>query len=411
MISQNLVISNKTKKTLKVVATSVLSAAIVLPTASNAISDIQYRDYSTDRQIETIANHLNLNTEDTFRFENKCARFIHNNGKPIQVLVKPELKEYLPQIKTALDNMVGLLHSVNSNYKYEFVEKIDNSKSRIIFKTATLEKENNVGLVSDFSQPYTASKLDNKMLISEGSVVIDLEKYKEQDSYMQYYIMNHELAHLFGLKTDVYNFGIDKRTDSHLGNTFIKVEIGSKVNMMTPYDITSVLALYTPQAETKEDLYKKLSFCDDYLVEYSKKYYNYYTQRTKELINQASSNSANLTSFNPDEDFKFNYSVSASDNEKSYECNYELTYDDGGYNFKIYNEKGKLLDECSGDVVLDNDIMVIKNLNLKNGLRPNNVFDTSPEGYVQDLALFKNNDEICLFDIFDCSINYGTTNY
>ena len=414
MNTNYLILSNNQKKSIKVAAISALSSIVVVTAGCNFISEKIYEDYASDKQVETIGKHLNLNLNDLFLFRNgRYGRFIHNNGKPIQIIVKPELQKYMPQITNALDSMIGILHSINPKYSYKFVEKANNSDSVIIFECKDIENPMTLATVDNFKSPYSAANLNDKLLINKASVVVQLDEFEKQDEYMQEYVMAHELAHLLGLKSDVYTLDSIHCRDDHFGKTFINVCIGSSVNMMTPYDIASVLALYTPQAKSKEDLEEKLTFCENYIIEYKTKYYNYYTNRIKELTTIQSSNSiTSYSSFNTNEEFIYSYSRSKTDGEKSYACNYEISYKNNKYNIKITDENNNLLDEYSGEIILQNDVMVLKNVTLQNGLTPNNIFEKPPEGYIQDLALVKSNDKIHLFDCYNKDlVNYGTTQY
>lgn len=415
MYTNYLFLSDKFKKSMKAVAFSLVSSLIVIPaTTCNDLSDILYKDYSTEKQIETIANHLDFNLNDTLKFEKTYhGRFIHNNGKPIQVVIKPELKEYSHLIKSALDTMIGHLHAANNKYSYKIVDKANLTESVITFETGHIDDPFALGTVDKFKTTNMASKLNNKLLINKASVVIDLENYKQYDAYMQEYVMHHELAHLLGLRTDVYTLGEKPLRTDHAGNSFINVGIGSSVNMLTPYDMKSVFCLYTEAATSKEDLTSKIDYAKDYIANYSSKYYDYYSTRIKELTIQQSGNMVTqFDSVDPNENFIFSYSISAENKGLSYSCNYDITYQNNAYNFKIYDENNNLLEDHSGDVVIANDVIILQDVKLNKGLRPNNLFEATPDGYLQDLALVKSNDKIYLFDCYDKNfVHFGTTKF
>ena len=55
--------------------------------------------------------------------------------------------------------------------------------------------------------------------------------------------------------------------------------------------------------------------------------------------------------------------------------------------------------------------MVLRDVTLNHGLRPNDLFNQVPDGYIQDLALYKNNDAVCFYDVYDNNLMYGNTQY
>lgn len=405
-MKKNVLLKDKTKKVLKIAAVSVLSAIIVVPAAVKVVGDKVYADYSSDKQVETIAENLGFDPNDTMLIDGKHVKFVHNNGKPIQVVIDQDLKEYEPQITTALDNMVGLIHSVNDKYSYQIVDEASSNLSAITFEAGTPEDSTTISYIDEVYSPYLAATQKNKALIDKGTIYINLENYSQEDSYTQEYIIQHELAHIFGILSDQYNVGNNVTTDSHRGDTFIKPDTGSKINMLTPYDVSSVLALYTPQAKNKEDLKEKISFCQDFLVEYEAKYYDYYTERNKELITN-SDDSITFDKINADDEFTFTAEYSLF-GHNFYTCNYEITYSNNEYTFKIFDVNGKLLDECSGDAVVQNDILTLKSVTLKNGLKPNSYFALGVDGYIQDLVLYKSNGEMFMYDYCENSVLKGS---
>ena len=123
-------------------------------------------------------------------------------------------------------------------------------------------------------------KVDNDLMAEIKSYLG--ENFEQNDEYIQEYIIQHELSHVFGILKDQHITGSYVNTDMHKGYTYINAAVGSKINMPTPYDMSSILALYTPQAKNKADLKEKIAFCKDYLIEYETKYYDYFTERNKQ---------------------------------------------------------------------------------------------------------------------------------
>ena len=131
---KKIVLNARMKKIL--IAVAVLGIAVYL-IGCKIVATIVYADYATEMQIATIAENLGFDTVDATHIDGKNCQFIHNNGKPIQVVIDDELKEYEPQITKALDNIVGLIHSVNDKYSYEIVDRYRKTrgKSVIIFES------------------------------------------------------------------------------------------------------------------------------------------------------------------------------------------------------------------------------------------------------------------------------------
>ena len=396
----------------KIIAAAALTGVITVSTSGCGFLPFNIDGYSSKSQVNTIADGLGYNMDYlmTYVEHSGYPRILANDG-PIKVTIDDQLQEYQPQIEEAVDSMFSLIYDFNQAYTYEIVdngEYIPETETSIHFKKQEIDEDYVQAHVTNFKMPQESLITEN-MYIRKADVIIDLDEALSSPMSI-YAIALHELAHVFGLG-DVYEAGVHKQTDGYIGNTMMHVYLGYKVPMFTPYDVARFAALYTPPAIDNIDLNAKIKYLKKYLNEYTEKYYDFYTQSVKTCVDRAGGKTVEFRDMDLDRDFVFETNVLIKDGDRRWGYNYELEYSDQGYVLKIYDRKNNLLDQCSGEVLYVNGVLVLRNVQLRQGMRPDDPVLHNPKGYIQDLTLYSDGDGVQIYDVADNNIMYGTIHY
>ena len=120
------IIKNKIKKLVISLACATVIVSTLTPAAYNTISEIKHKDNSTISQVDEYIEKFDV--IDGYRHADG-ERLKHNGNEPIYIQIDNEFtKEQKETIKQALDFIFGLVGDINSNYKYEIVDNINETK-------------------------------------------------------------------------------------------------------------------------------------------------------------------------------------------------------------------------------------------------------------------------------------------
>ena len=385
----------KTKTNLKMVLAGFL-ASLVLFVSTLGFANLKFSEYSDDNSIEDMADDLDCDMGYISQFGNHFVRMEHNNKEPIYVCLDEELtdKEKESAIKT-LDYMFGIVGTINENYTYKIVSKSEYfskvGKSKIYYKLGTLKSEyegqefKSNGYI--MSIPNLVSFLTAKRTRNNFIINIDRDQIAKSESEVQLeYTLLHELMHAFGFK-DVYTVTRLKETDKYQGNTYINSSL-DEIGMLTPNDVKCLISLYSQDDTEKDRMY-------DFLEAYSNNYYQNYTEVVADKYGK-------IDDFNEREiEIEGGLRVTKEDGSQ-HGYIYQVNIEDDKYEFRILDYfSNELLDSCSGDIVYANGMAILKDIELKTGMRPYDSSSSYSGGFVQDLVvgyLGKYKKQLTLYD-------------
>lgn len=384
----NRIILKSVKQGLKIALVTTLLATTL--TSCNPLQ----KNYISQNEINSISSVIDCDLSYMSKEYNNYLRMKHNEGEPIYVCFDDKYSDELKkQAIESLDYIFGIVGKINSNYKYEIVDRDDffqkGNKTKIFYTFGTYfstykeyVSESNAHLEQHHAWYNFAT--DNPVYYYY-ELNLNKERLEGRSEEEILYSFNHELLHAFGFN-DVYTNLFNKTTDKYYGNTYMNNRI--KYDMLTPNDLKCLISLYVEEDYDIEEIQSNIE-------KYQKKFYKYYANLCKQKF--CTSESLKETSFN------FSSMIIAEELDKTrYGYNYKVVVDEERYLFEIYDMySGKLLDRCEGEVLNVNGAIVLKDVELKKGLKPNNSIDNYDGGFIQDFIFLSKNNEVVLYNYFD----------
>lgn len=370
---------NKSERGLKITIVLLLVSLIVFLGGFVIYVSVKFANYAYDEEIETIAKYLDCDLGYIKKENNHYVRMEHNGNEPIYVC----FDEYftIEEKETAiesLDYVFGIVGKINNNYKYKIVETEEfNSKfakTKIYYSIgSTKYVDGNKNLVVDgyiTSSNNILSVLMSKPTMNNFTININTDIIKGRKNQLKY-TLTHELLHAFGFD-DVYNFNGFSTTTKYYGNTYINSSF--KAEMLTPNDVKCLISLYANRNSNKEEVQSLLTAYTDL----------YYDNFSNNCINKC----GKVKDFD-DQDFAFKSEIKINDTTSGVTGYiYESVINDAKYEFNILNRAtNELLDSCSGKVLYKNGVAILRDVNLKLGLRPCSETESYSGGFVQDFVV------------------------
>ncbi len=382
---KNGMIIKKIKNGLKIAVATTLLALSLTSCAGPC------QEYVSQEEIIDISNDLECDTGYINEKKDNFVRMKHNDGEPIYVCFD---SAYSEDLKTkaieSLDYVFGIVGKINDNYKYQVVNKaifdlLPPNRTKIYYTLGELPAADNSYEVYGHIVRHLGyiDSLPDDPLYYYYEVKMDEDFVNNADEASLKYTLNHELLHAFGF-ADVYNNSkISATITKFQGNTYMNNTF--KWEMITPNDLACLISLYSDDDCDIE----KMKY---YLEKYKTKYYNSYTELCKDKLGT----NENLN----EEDFSFCAILRIEDIDKSkYGYKYEITVENGEYNLEIYDYfSNELIDSCQGKTTNQNGVVVLKNVELKVGLKPNYKQENYSGGYVQDLVIANKDGRAVLYN-------------
>ncbi len=375
-----------------------IAVATTLLAASLTSCGINNQEFASQEEIVQVGETLDCDLSYMLKENGKFLRMKHNDGEPIYICFDDDFSNELKDTAIkSLDYVFGIVGKINSNYHYKIVEKTEFdlkfNKTKIYYtfgEHVSNYKEHEV--VADAHLNYHSLwynfAIDNPVC-NYYELNLSQDRAKE-DSKKIISSLNHELLHAFGFG-DVYTDELRQTTDKYYGNTFMNT--GIKFDRITPNDLACLIALYA------ED--DNIDYLKEELEKYEKKFYNQFANDCKKKIGT-------------DQDFDkdvFNWSthitISDLDGKKTgYE--YKVDVENGQYKLEIYDYFTKeLLDNCTGEVVEINGVLVLKDVELKHGMRPFDKYEHYEGGFIQDFVFVQKDNKDILYNYFNNEIMSG----
>lgn len=382
-------IIKKIKKGLKVAAVTTLLATSLTSCGPNF--DISSQNFASQESVMETANLIGCDMSYMLKEYGNFVRMKHNNGEPIYVCFDDSYSEELKANATeALDYVFGIVGKINKNYHYKVVDKTEfwlkGNKTKIYCtfgeNVSTYKQHTTVANahMEMHSKWYNFATENPIYFYYELNVNKDKLKGRDKDAVVETFI--HELMHGFG-SGDVYTNENRRTTTKFYGNTFMNNIIDFK--MLTPNDVGCLISLYTDGNYNTQELTRGLK-------KYEEKFYTNYASINKKKIG---------TEENFDyEEFVFENSIIIKhlDGTKN-GYTYRVLVEDGKYEFEIYDYfKKEIIDYCDGEVFEHDGIVVLKDVELKHGMKPYDKLSSYEGGYVQNFALAKKDGKYILYN-------------
>jgi len=373
-------IIKKTHKALKIATiASIVSATLVATPIVYA--NIKYADYNSNAEINEIAQMLDCDTDYLKTYFNQYCRMEHNGDEPIYVYIDDDYTQDEKQaVKQSLERIFGIIGIINSKYKYKIVDYGEFNSIKGKTKIKYTLKHDKQFVVDDAMAQVEhnnnlLSLLTNKKLMNNFVIRIDREQIAKSPFENQLdKSLDHELAHAFSLKDSYYIHNREAVWDNSLNNTYMHYITEQNIGMFTPNDIKCWISVYADSKQKAEDLLP-------FLNEYTENYYDVYSKQCLKKCEKL--NDFNLRNFEFESIIEIKY-----ENGEKHGYKYNLIVENGKYKFLIYDKNTlSLMDDCSGEALYLNGVVVLKELKLTKGLMPNNIYYSFEEGVTQDLIV------------------------
>ncbi|MBQ8468557.1 MAG: hypothetical protein IJ542_02245 [Clostridia bacterium] len=350
-----------------------------------------------NRQVSQIVEKLGADNDIMF------GQVLKDNGdEPVYVSFSEDYDDstyagYKESAIYALDYVFGAVGGINNNYKYEIVsqEELDKpsykSKSVIQFHIDDLSQEEPVG--------GNCCRMDPWYIIKGDSFRLQNSKWGETELN---YVYTHELLHAFGFK-DIY----EHRMNNEMYAPTIMTPKGYMTNL-TVNDYALLMAYYSPQFDTQEQLDEFVDRAQDKLAEYQ----DYYYQSMDDLF---STNSYTKSQIKTLGDISFPGNISSIKNSSEYATNmgkeqirnYDYSIEDEKYVFTITDENGKIYTQSHGDVVYTKNFIHLKDVQMPEGISPQ-VEGFKDSARIDNIMITKFGDSVAV--IHPWSMDYNTCN-
>lgn len=348
-------------------------------------------------------------------------RIEYNKNAPIYVSFSKEYDEY-PQVKQtakeALEYVFGMINKINPNYTYKIVPEVERVANSIIgMSTIKFDDERIVntpgGLVLGYQEKpfnfYDITKRDANY--SSNDVVLDLKALTSGfKTYPDFYIITHELMHVFGFDDVYVNFTNDGifETDALIvkrrrGDTFMDAACGSRSLLITPKDFAKLCALYMPKLDGTNYMEYKEKM-EIMIQDYTKEYYQKYEEACIDSLSKRSSTVDTEKLQRPDNlvSFKSLTSDYMSSIYGKIEYHYNVEIIDGKtYKIDIFNKADTLLASCTGDVIKGEKVLIFKDCYFPDGFMPGSKYYGTDDGFIQDIICYNDGTRFGLFIMGD----------
>ncbi len=386
----------KVKKGLKIALISALIAGTITTGAAAIHKNVELNDYASTSQIVSVMDELDCDSSYLTKYGSRFLQMEHNGDEPIYVCFDESLNEKeIESAKKSLDEIFGIVGKINKHYRYEIVSKAEYyskiNRTKIYYDLSKVDSV--CGYV--IRKPSLISMLTSKKTYNNYRLFYNRENNINAEE-MNYTFM-HELFHAFGVE-DLYHLKKGVRIKPKAIKSLIDTDYGDGTSKLTPNDVKCLISLYQEKKDSKEEQDDYLNEMKQLLQDYEKEYYSVFANKCKEK-----------TEYGCKFDERKINTISSIDipfgKQKWARFRYDVKILENKYKFTIKNESGEILDSCNGKVVWANDVAILKDVTLKDGLYPE-----MPEGYVkfdefvQDFALLKN-EENNIF-LYDLGTNY-----
>lgn len=396
----------KKHRVIKAVSAIALSVSLIL---GGTVFSLFHRtkDYSNQDQIETIAKTIDCDLTAVKNNDlNKVVRMKHNAGEPIYVSISNEhTDEERAYINWSLDYVFDIVGDINDKYYYEIVdantlsEKSNKGKTTISYQVGEANYQTKFG--DDRANGIIVRENNKDSIFPEPSlrntfkITYDREMHKNNSSQEIQYTFLHELLHAFGFDDVLTTTAHYSFIPKYCGNTVMNPTFGHKINCLTPNDYRCIISAYAPQMDDS----KLTQFINEYkqkVSEYDETYYHSfsalceYKNNITSTLDTSKPCSANYTR-----------SLTLEDGSTIIEQIF-VEVKDGKFYLAITDEHGNLLDQTLGDTVDCGNTLILKNVNLKKGLRPLTE-QSNHTSYINDFILMRNEQGKLIF--YDLAAN------
>ena len=382
-------------------ATTFFTTLAFIAGANAIYGNVKLSDYSNDEQVGLVATELDCDINYATKTTKKFTKMEHNGKDPIYVCFDDSLQSHEKEIaKKSLDYMFGIVGKINSNYRYEIVDKTKYNlsflKTRIYF-----DIKEKVSKEHQDAEGYIDSTIGTHSFFTHTRTIRDikiyqLKNYTEDESIKLRHLYTHELLHAFGID-DVY---LNENTQKHQGNTFIHPGVGESIGMLTPNDIKVLVSLYLEKFDNEEEQKESINKHKEKIEAYEKAYYFNLTEKILSDLSLVDKIDMPALQWNGMARYQ-------TPDGTIYQLKYKIFVDNDRYKFYVLDNDNNKLDFYQGEAQNINGVMVLKDLNLKQGLTTG--IPGSPNGYVQDLFLVKEGSLLYLYDISNQSRHIGFT--
>lgn len=376
----------KLKTDLKLcIASALLTITLAAGVTTSVVgyANVRYADFSSDSEIEQMAESLDCDLSYAQKIDGHYSVMKHNGDEPIYVSFDKNVTEQEIAVATeVLDYAFGIINKINSNYRYEIVDnetyERKSNKTRIYIMEDPCEIVNNFGDEVEMSG-LAHTKREKLSRIVEKSVTADHTIQFNRNSAlgdMEIFrrILLHELSHNLGMG-DVHTLLGIQTTDKYYGHTFMNSTGNfNTLGMYSPNDLKMFVSLYMNDDSDRRAIKKMLD-------EYEQFYYETYANFCKEKLR---------TNQNVElEDFCLTDKLHVTDmNGEVSEYIYDFIIVGDSYELVITNaQTNKVLDRATGGIVRVNGTIILKDVELKRGMRPLEDWLSYSGGYEQDLII------------------------
>lgn len=352
--------TNRFKRYIKANASALVAAATLLGVCVFNVRHIQPKDTASAAQIKNLYDEFDCETVDMHSFLGGPTIFAHNSDEPIYVQIDGSCNEAeRVEIIAALNEIFGIVGRLNPNYYYQIVDNITApvllGQSTIFFRCREINKKNVVALektLPNLSSPLSLFKYRNCHIITYDRENCNTETSQQ----MVYDTMLHELLHTFQF-LDVYA----TRTNVYQGNTLMQPAIGATVRTLSGNDIKCLAATYAPKFETEQQAAEYIKLANEMAKEYEERF-------LKSCAGHYKDGRPDFGYENFALDFYYPSEIEVDGLKISKKYHYNVVVYDGGFNLKISDEKGNVLENSYGAAELYDGVMVLKDVRLNKGL-------------------------------------------
>ncbi len=388
---KNKSVVKKLKEGLKIAAITTMIVTTLTSCNPSLVGSPQ--DFASQESVSQTAEFLECDMSYVMKEYGNYVRMKHNNGEPIYICFD---ESYSDDLKTkaieTLDYVFGIVGKINANYHYKIIDKTEfwlkGNKTKIYYTfgecVSTYKQHSSVANahMEIHSKWYNFATENPVYFYYELNLNKDQLKTRNDEETKNTLI--HELLHAFGLG-DVYTDLLRQTTTKFYGNTFMNCNID--FDIITPNDLACLISLYGDDCDMEK--------MKQGLKKYEEKFYSYYAKINREKIGTEED-------FQYEEfDFETAIIVGNLDGTKS-GYTYRVSVRDGKYVLEIHDSfKKEIIDRCFGEVFEHDGVLVLKNVDLKHGMRPYDQFDYYEGGFVQDFVFVKKNGKDILYNYYN----------
>ena len=345
----------KNNKAVKIASAMILSGVIIL--GANIATDLQYPVTITQQDAYKLAEQLGANTSYVQQKFGRIGRLQHNDDQPIFVSFSDDISyETKEDTIKALDYMFGIMGDINTNYRYEIVDNVDDlkylNKTTIEFSSKNFSQNN-----GDLHTEGLFEHLPNETSFtgSKGVLFKNVNIYLDNNMDNPYYIGLHELAHAFGIG-DVYSLDVQ----NSLTNINFK---DFKQPILTPNDYKILWAFYAPEFKSENEMKQYIEKANMYIEEYTKNYYVSVLESQREYNIKTLEDSGR---YSEDRIKEITTTTPINDIDVIFDSPINVSVDsirvkvkNGRYVIAIYNNSMEVINSCKGVAhIIDGEIFL-----------------------------------------------------